>query len=65
MGLMAVLNLTGAIAYANRIPKNWYPRRLDIFGNSHRILHILFICAGMAQMFGLLSAFEFVHNSCE
>ncbi|KAH8592041.1 hemolysin-III related-domain-containing protein [Bisporella sp. PMI_857] len=61
MGLMGALNLTGAGAYAARIPERWYPLRHDIFGSSHQILHFMVIFAGLTHMFGLLSAFDFLH----
>ena len=78
MGLMALLNLTGAYMYAARvsyscrsdeaglmmmqIPEKWYPRKYDILGNSHQILHVMVIFAGLAHMDGLLRAFRFVHS---
>jgi len=67
MGLMAILNLIGAATYAARIPERWYPLRHDIYGGSHQILHFMVIFAGIAHMFGLLSAFDFIHaqiNPC-
>jgi adiponectin receptor len=63
MGLMGILNLTGAIVYATRVPERWYPKRYDICGSSHQILHFMVIFAGLAHMIGLLSAFEYVHRA--
>ena len=63
MGLMTVLNLTGALAYAARVPEKSNPRRFDILGNSHQILHVMVILAALAHMCGLFLAFEHVHDS--
>ncbi|PMD61317.1 Hly-III related protein [Hyaloscypha bicolor E] len=62
MGLMGGLNLIGASAYATRIPERWYPRRHDIYGSSHQILHFMVIFAGLTHMIGLLSAFDYLHT---
>ena len=61
MGTMAVLNLTGAMTYAARLPERLSPRRYDIFGNSHQILHVMVVLAALAHMFGLFRAFDHVH----
>jgi adiponectin receptor len=63
MGLMTVLNLTGATAYAVRLPEKLAPRKFDIIGNSHQILHVMVILAALAHMFGLFRAFGHVHSS--
>ena len=62
MGLTGGLNLIGAVVYAARIPERWYPRRHDIYGNSHQILHIMVIFAGLTHLAGLLSAFHYLHT---
>jgi adiponectin receptor len=81
MGLMAGFNLAGAAAYAVRVdllrccpqeyvdefqvPERWYPRKHDIYGSSHQILHFLVILAGLTHMFGLLSAFDYLHGQSQ
>ncbi|KAG4034507.1 hypothetical protein MFRU_003g04670 [Monilinia fructicola] len=62
MGIMATLNLLGAFAYTVRIPEKWFPRRHDILGSSHQILHFMVIFAGLAHMAGLLRAFDHIHT---
>ena len=61
MGLMALFNLTGAVIYAARVPEKLRPLEYDIYGNSHQILHIAVILAGLAHMFGLFRAFDYLH----
>ncbi|PSN66376.1 Hly-III related protein [Corynespora cassiicola Philippines] len=63
MALMAVLNLVGGGIYALRIPEKWYPRRFDVWGASHQIMHCMVICAGVAHLVGLVRAFEHVHGT--
>ena len=62
MGLMTFFNLTGAFAYAIRVPEKFYPRTFDIVGNSHQILHVMVILAALAHMLGLYRAFDHVHD---
>ena len=62
MCLMAAFNLVGATAYATRIPERFCPYKFDIWGNSHQILHFMVILAGLAHMYGLLSAFDNLHS---
>ncbi|MCJ1280456.1 hypothetical protein MMC21_008284 [Puttea exsequens] len=62
MGVMALFNLVGAAIYAARVPEKWQPLRYDIYGNSHQILHVAVVLAGLAHMVGLLRAFKYVHS---
>ncbi|KAL6150778.1 hypothetical protein ACJBU6_11046 [Exserohilum turcicum] len=47
---------TGAMAYATRIPERWTPRRYDVVGNSHQIMHLLVVCGAVAYGLGVLKA---------
>ncbi|KAH8724191.1 hemolysin-III related-domain-containing protein, partial [Phaeosphaeriaceae sp. PMI808] len=62
MLITAILNLLGAIVYATRIPERWHQLRYDIYGRSHQIFHFIVVFAGLIYMFGLLSAFSFIHS---
>ena len=62
MGLMTLLNMIGALAYAVRIPERLSPRKFDVYGNSHQILHVMVVFAGLAHMNGLLRAFDYAHS---
>jgi adiponectin receptor len=59
---MAMLNLLGAVIYTLRILERWYQLRYDIHGYSHQVFHFIVIFASLAHMFGLLSAFAFIHS---
>ncbi|KAF1992596.1 Hly-III related protein [Aulographum hederae CBS 113979] len=65
MALMAMLNLSGAALYAFRIPEKLFPRRFDILGASHQIMHCMVIFAGFAHLCGLLRAFDHLHAQNE
>jgi adiponectin receptor len=55
---LAVVNFTGAAIYATRIPERWFPKRFDILGNSHQLMHVLVLLGGIIQERGLLRAIE-------
>lgn len=58
MGL-GILNFSGAAIYASRIPERWYPKRFDVYGASHQIMHILVACGAMSHAIGLTSAAKY------
>jgi adiponectin receptor len=58
----AMLNILAAVVYAARIPERWHQLRYDIYGCSHQIFHFIVVFAGLIYMFGLLSAFGFIHS---
>ena len=62
MGLMALFNLMGAAIYAARVPERLRPRKYDIYGNSHQVLHVAVVLAGLAHMFGLFRAFDYLRT---
>ncbi|KAH8814042.1 hemolysin-III channel protein-like protein Izh2 [Hyaloscypha sp. PMI_1271] len=63
-----VLNVSGATAYAFKIPERWCRRRFDILGASHQIFHLMVVLAALTYTQGILQAFDFVHendHTCE
>ncbi|KAI9829970.1 MAG: hypothetical protein M1838_005846 [Thelocarpon superellum] len=62
MGIMTLFNLTGAVIYALRAPERYLPRRYDIVGSSHQILHFMVIFAGITHLVGLLEALKHVRE---
>lgn len=62
MGLVALFNLMGALIYAARVPEKLRPLRYDIYGNSHQVLHVAVVLAGLAHMLGLSRAFDYLHT---
>ncbi|RPB02137.1 hypothetical protein L873DRAFT_1880924 [Choiromyces venosus 120613-1] len=59
---MVTLNLFGVASYAPRVLERFFPRKHDIYGSSHQILHVMVVLAGLAHMTGLLSAFDYLHS---
>ena len=58
MGL-ALLNGTGAMIYGLRIPERWFPKRFDMIGASHQIMHILVIGGALSHLTGVLRAMQY------
>ncbi|KAF2190297.1 HlyIII-domain-containing protein [Zopfia rhizophila CBS 207.26] len=59
---LGILNGTGAGIYGARIPERWYPKRFDIIGSSHQVMHVLVICGAWCYSVGLLRAFDYWHG---
>jgi adiponectin receptor len=59
---LRLFNGTAAAIYAARIPERCYPRRFDIYGSSHQIMHILVICTALSHTIGLMKAFDYWQN---
>ncbi|KAL1865588.1 hypothetical protein VTK73DRAFT_5196 [Phialemonium thermophilum] len=55
-------NAMGAAAYASKFPEKWFPRRFDIFGASHQIMHVMVLIAGIAYASAVLESFDFLHE---
>ena len=45
-----------------QVPEKIKPLKYDIYGNSHQVLHVAVIFAGLAHMFGLFKAFDYLHT---
>ncbi|KAE9381687.1 hemolysin-III channel protein-like protein Izh2 [Stipitochalara longipes BDJ] len=58
-----VLNVSGATAYAFKVPERWCRRRFDILGASHQIFHLMVVLAALTYTKGILQAFDFVHEN--
>jgi adiponectin receptor len=62
VGGTLLLNTTGAVVYVLRFPERWWPRRFDIFGASHQLMHCVIVLAGLVWVGGMIAAFENVHT---
>ncbi|OTB00155.1 hypothetical protein M426DRAFT_15710 [Hypoxylon sp. CI-4A] len=60
--LTALFNGTAVIAYAIKFPERWYPRKFDICGASHQLLHILVGFAALSYAKAMLQAFDYHHE---
>ena len=56
---LGLLNGTGTVIYAARLPEKWYPRTFDVYGSSHQIMHVLVACGALSHAVGLVRAFEY------
>ena len=55
---LGLLNATGTVIYAARVPEKWYPKSFDVYGSSHQIMHVLVACGALSHAIGLLKAFD-------
>ena len=62
MALMTFFNLVGAAAYPARVPERFRPGKFDIYGISHKILHVMVLLAALAHMIGQFSSFSHTHD---
>ena len=53
---LGVLNFSGAAVYAMRVPERWWPRRFDVVGSSHQIMHVLVVLGALSHERGLVGA---------
>ncbi len=58
----ARLDLVAAVIYSIRFPERWHPIRFDIYGQSHQLLHVIVVLAGLIYLVGLLGALSFAHS---
>ncbi|KAK0712672.1 hemolysin-III related-domain-containing protein [Lasiosphaeria miniovina] len=56
-----VFNVAGAGAYAARVPERWWPRRFDVLGASHQVMHIAILVAGLCYGAGVVASFDYFH----
>lgn len=52
----------GVLLILTQIPEKLSPGNYDIYGNSHQILHVAVILAGLAHFWGLVKAFDYLHT---
>jgi len=50
---------SGAALYASRVPERWWPRRCDVVGSSHQVMHVLVVFGAAAYAVGVLRAREY------
>ncbi|KAL2211219.1 hemolysin-III channel protein-like protein Izh2 [Sarocladium strictum] len=60
--LVAVFNLIGVVTYGLKMPEKFFPGRFDIVGQSHQIMHISVVVAGMMHVMGCLGDFDYLHE---
>ncbi|KFA71863.1 hypothetical protein S40288_07733 [Stachybotrys chartarum IBT 40288] len=61
---VAVFNLIGVFAYGlpMQVPERFFPGKFDIVGQSHQILHVSVIFAGLMHVMGCLGDFDYYHE---
>ncbi|KAK0648587.1 hemolysin-III channel protein-like protein Izh2 [Cercophora newfieldiana] len=60
--LTLLFNSLGAAAYASKFPERLYPRRFDLFGASHQIMHVAILVAAATYGVAVTSEFDYLHS---
>ncbi|KAK6532650.1 hypothetical protein TWF281_006830 [Arthrobotrys megalospora] len=60
--LVGLFDSIGVLAYGSKVPERFFPGRFDIWGQSHQILHISVVIAGMMHVMGCLGDFDYLHK---
>jgi adiponectin receptor len=55
-------NAAGAVVYALGVPERVVPRRFDVWGASHQVLHVAVVGAAVCHLCGMVEAFDFAHG---
>lgn len=56
---LAIINFSGAAIYAARVPERWFPKRFDLIGQSHNLMHVLVFAGAVARLRGLLLTLDY------
>jgi adiponectin receptor len=56
---LGLLNFTGDAIHAARIPERWHPKRFDIWGSSHQIMHVPVFCGALSHERGMMKATQY------
>ena len=56
---LALINFTGGVIYILHIPERWFPRKCDLWGGGHGIMHILVIIGAGVWEWGLIRCVDF------
>ncbi|KAK2478244.1 hypothetical protein H9L39_10732 [Fusarium oxysporum f. sp. albedinis] len=59
---VALFKGIGVVAYAHRVPERFFPVTLDIVGQSHQMLHVFVIVAGIMDVMGCFGDFDHLHE---
>jgi adiponectin receptor len=55
----AALDGAGAAVYLLRFPERWWPRRFDLLGASHQLMHLAVLGAALAYAGAVVEAFDY------
>ncbi|KAK3326618.1 hemolysin-III related-domain-containing protein [Apodospora peruviana] len=60
-----LFNGVGVVVYTLKFPEKWYPRRFDLFGASHQLMHVMVLFAALSYTMAMLGMFDSRHeNGC-
>jgi adiponectin receptor len=62
MIVMGLSYVVGALLYGSRIPERFFPGKVDYFGASHQIFHVLVLVGVWTHFVGVTKAMAFWHE---
>lgn len=57
--LQGALYVAGSAIFALCVPERWFPKRFDLIGASHQIMHFCALAAAVAEARALVAAFDY------
>lgn len=58
MRVLIVMVSSVADAVFEKFPERWFPRRFDLFGASHQLMHTFVVLAALTYTCAVISAFD-------
>lgn len=55
---LTLINFSGSLLYALRVPERWFPGRFDLFGNGHNWMHLFVIAGALVRLDGMLRVMQ-------
>ncbi|KAK2602374.1 hypothetical protein N8I77_008913 [Diaporthe amygdali] len=52
----------GVVVYGLKFPEKWFPRRFDLFGASHQLMHMFVVLAALTYTCAVIMAFDYRHE---
>ncbi|KAM7218914.1 hemolysin-III related domain containing protein [Rhypophila decipiens] len=62
IGMLVTCNGIGCVAYTIKFPERWFPRRFDIWGASHQVMHVMVVLAALSYTVAIFEAFDYRHE---
>lgn len=62
---LALIQFSGGVVYAARVPERWYPKTFDLLGQSHNWMHVMVMAGALVRLKGLHDTVEVWKTSTE
>ncbi|CCK72579.1 hemolysin III family protein KNAG_0K02160 [Huiozyma naganishii CBS 8797] len=58
----AVFYIAGAMLYGFRVPEIWIPGKVDLWGNSHQMFHVMVVFGSLCHLKAVLESYSLMHR---